>query len=465
MGIIATTFTKGYKPAVFKNQTVHQFYGNLQAVLREIDPSGKIQTLFAKPFFDGANIAGAGEVKWVTDLDGEPIKFVKLPPDKQKEIAERLAQYMNRLMEYSESRKSKTGIEKEYADYLRSMAVQPDLEMIFVVEDSPVIIHWGFIKEGKVDPSKAVFAGWEDFLTEIRLNKPAPQQPAAPPKKEEVIPPPPPPSPTSPAPVHQAQAQPQTQAQSQPRPQSPTQVKETKSPAPTTVNKPPSENKYAWVKWLAVILGILILLLLLFRYLFASPNSPFSPFMSGFPMSSFGGGGSGGGSGGGGKGGGGGGGEGNLLNGLNSLLGGGNGGKGWPGGGSKGGGGNFPGGGGQGQPGEKIPDEKGSLPGDKPSGDTDGKFSISVQVDGNKDQALVSKPLDPNTSWKLYDSDGKPLDSPNAFFLNQQQKNSAVGDRIVLRLNQNSAKPYEVQVVAENSQKEKIKYHFIVNGQ
>lgn len=235
MGIICSSLTKGFKPTIFRNQPVHQFYGNLQAVLKDIDATSDFEHLFAKPFFEGTDTTSAQEIKWMSDLPGTPVCFTQLPPEEQKQIAGKLLQALEKIKAHSESRIDKSGIEKDYATFLRAIAVSPDMAMIFSMNGSPVVVHWGLVKEGSTDPNSAIFSGWEEFVTQIRQKAPDAVE-----NKSGPTPPSPAPSEPGKDPFPADQAKP--------------------APVDNSVSDP---SKYEWVKWLALILAIIIILLLL----------------------------------------------------------------------------------------------------------------------------------------------------------------------------------------------------------
>ena len=177
MGIIGSSLTKGCKPAIFRNQPVHQFYSHLQAVLREIEPGGGLENLFARPYCEGADVGRSPEIKWMTDLAGQVIPFGQLPPTQKEIQGRRLTEALEKIRSYSQQRSGAGGIEKDYADFLRAVAVSPDLNRVVVVNDKLIILHWGFVPDGAADPNQVVFAGWDEFLFNIRRAAiPAPDQ-------------------------------------------------------------------------------------------------------------------------------------------------------------------------------------------------------------------------------------------------------------------------------------------------
>ena len=104
MGIIARTLTKGFRTSFFRNQPVHQFYGHLQAVLREIAPGGELDNFFARPenVVDGQ--AQPGEIEWSTALDGEKTMFKDLPTEKQQAVADQIGRSLDRIRKYAEEK-------------------------------------------------------------------------------------------------------------------------------------------------------------------------------------------------------------------------------------------------------------------------------------------------------------------------------------------------------------------------
>ncbi len=283
MGIIARTLTKGFRTSFFRNQPVHQFYGHLQAVLREIAPGGELDNFFARPenVVDGQ--AQPGEIEWSTALEGEKTMFKDLPPERQQAVADQIGRALDRIRKYAEDKQSRTGKEKDYAEYLKSVAVSPDMNQIFIVKNQPVLVHWGFINEDGNHPGKGIYAGWDDFITEIqrKAGKKTAEQPQSQPV---VLPPEPPPYPES-QPVKEpektAAAAAVATAAAPAKADEPAKPPVTKKPEPP----PAAEEKekrmlacglgaYRWVKWLAIILAIIILLLLLLRFV-PPPQSAF----------------------------------------------------------------------------------------------------------------------------------------------------------------------------------------------
>ena len=278
MGIIVKTITNGFRTSFFRNQPVHQFYGHLQAVLRDIDSSGEMDDFFAKPFTNG------DEMEWTTELNGQAQKFKDLPAQAQKEIATKISANIDKIKAYAESKQGKTGKEKDYADYLQAVAIAPNIDQIFVVNNKPVLVHWGFVPEGP-EAGGNIYAGWDEFIAEIQrksapepvektIEVPAQAQPEPEPKKGNKIPevfagPPP----------QSLQEKAKTE-----------QKKEAEVPAKEEAEKPKKPKKekkvvaaglgdYVWVKWLAILLAIIILLLLLLRLL--PPKNPLMPNIPG----------------------------------------------------------------------------------------------------------------------------------------------------------------------------------------
>lgn len=317
MAIIVKTLTRGFRTCFFRNQSVHQFYGHLQSVLREIAPGGEMDNLFARPV-NAADAASSGEIEWSTDLNGEAIKFASLSPQKQQEVAGLLGNYMEKIKQYAESRQTRTGKEKDYSDYLKAVAVSPDLNQIFLINNKPVLVHWGFLSGDGNHPGQGIYAGWDEFIAEIQRKKAIKEEPVQS-KAEQPAPIVLPPEPffaSEPEPAKTVEEKPvekKPAAAAVAKPEEKPVVKPAepkKEPEKKEEKKPPVPPKkpkkvmacglgdYEWVKWLAILLAIIILLLLLLRLL--PPPASSSPQMP--PGMSSGGGGSGGGSGGGGGG-------------------------------------------------------------------------------------------------------------------------------------------------------------------
>ncbi|RCK78943.1 MAG: RNA-binding region RNP-1 [Candidatus Ozemobacter sibiricus] len=499
MGIIGTTTLRGVKPAIFRNQPVHQFYGHLQAVLREIEPGGALEHLFARPFSEGGDFGRTGEIRWMTDLTGLPVPFKELPPDQRERHARQLAEALEKIRAYSDQRASAGGKQKDYSDFLRAVAVSPDLDRVVVVDGKVVILHWGFVPEGGVDPNKVVFAGWDEFLLNVKRTAgpatvatmataappppaPAPAPEPAPEATAEAAPPPPPePTPEAkpepkPEPKPEQKPEPKPVLKPEPKPEPKAEPKPEPPPPPEEEKDP---NRYWWVKPLAIILAIIILLLLLRRMFAPRPYGMGMPPGLGAPLAGGGGGGALPGGGGGSLPGGGGGLPGGGGGGLPGGGGGSPGGGGLPGGGGGGlpggGGGSLPGGGG-GQPGGGTPEAPGpqtsrpsrpsqsgqpSQPGPSPQTGQPGEPAISLEIKGAQDQHIMSRPPDPRTTWKILDADGKPLTTGEATFLGAPGQTTMTGESATLRFTP-GAVAKEVRVIVETPGKAPQTYQFLV---
>ncbi|MFZ2956953.1 MAG: hypothetical protein WA705_08700 [Candidatus Ozemobacteraceae bacterium] len=491
MGILGRTLTKGFRPCFFRNQPVHQFYDHLQAVMRDIDPSGSMDQLFAKPFFPSGNASGTTEIEWTTDLQGDPIKFQDLPPDEQQEMAGILMASMECIRTYAQSKQGKSGLEKDYADYLQAVAISPDLNQIFVVQNQPVVVHWGFLSEGAGHPGQGIFAGWEEFISQIQRKNAAPPPP---PRPSVSPPPPPPPAPPQPLPVLPPKPPVAEEKPVPPPPPLPSKPKPPVEKKPA----PPAEKAvmacglgdWLWVKWLAIILAIIILLLLLIRML--PPKQPSSSGMSS---------GQGGGSG--------------MSGGNSGMSGGGGmqgGGSGMSGGGQSGSGGGSGANGGSGAPGggdicpscgnpkkgpEKTPSSAQQEPlshdtstaeqaptsqqpeapaAGSPSTSTstskqpqttpenDNSSGVTIKEEGDKDHELVSRPPDAGTTWEIQDESGKTLVSASAFLQKTPRKASAKADSVTLSLRPPAGKPFSCTVIAKSSDGKVSRYNFLSAG-
>jgi len=283
MGIIARTLTKGFRTSFFRNQPVHQFYGHLQAVLREIAPGGELDNFFARPenVIDGQT--QPGEIEWSTALEGEQTMFKDLPAERQQAVADQIGRSLDRIRKYAEEKQSRTGKEKDYAEYLKSVAVSPDMNQIFIVKNQPVLVHWGFINEDGNHPGKGIYAGWDDFIAEI--HRKAGKKTAEQPQPQQVVLPPEPPPYSESQPVKEpektaaaaAVATAATPAKAAEPAKPPAAKKPEAPPAPEEKEKRVMAcglGAYRWVKWLAIILAIIILLLLLLRFV-PPPQSAF----------------------------------------------------------------------------------------------------------------------------------------------------------------------------------------------
>ncbi|HAE39187.1 MAG TPA: hypothetical protein DCG57_11195 [Candidatus Riflebacteria bacterium] len=319
MGLLAKTVTKGFRACYFRNQPVHQFYSHLQAVLKEISPDGELKHLFARPSFPGNSGANAQEVEWETELAGEANKFHDLPEAKQSEMAGLLASYIQKIKTYAEAKQGKTGVEKDYSDYLKAVAVSPDASQIFVLSGKPVLVHWGYFSEDGRFAGQVKYAGWDEFIAEIqRKAPPKEEEPAVAPsaatsaaaaaaaatlfKNDEPAAAKEPPLVKAEEAVMPAKTKKRTDAKAK------DVNKDEKKPAAPLEEDDLNRSKplmacglgaYEWVKWLAIVLAIIILLLLFLpKRQSGSPGIGQMGGLGGMMMGG-GGGGSGGGNGGG----------------------------------------------------------------------------------------------------------------------------------------------------------------------
>lgn len=424
MGMLGTTKTRGWKPTVFRNQPVHEFYSHLQALLREIAPDNSLNNLFARPFSTAQHISGAEEVSWMSDVTGEVRAFPDLSPQEQSEIGSKLAMALERVRGYSLANRASTGLAKDYANFLQSVAVSPDLRNVLVLNGEPIIIHWGFVQEGSIDPRMAEFAGWQDFLTQVKAPTPAPAPAYAP------IPPAPP------------VAKPETKAQPA-SPSAPVKPAEQAKPKPAKPEEPLREPPdYQWVKWLALILAIIILLLLIPHcHRQRMPSMPGMGPQAGGGMPSAGGG-------------------------MPSGQGGGGGSSGQPSGQP---GGQPPGGGQQGQPGaqqgqpsgEKGPGSGQDQTGKKTSDERDS--DILIQVAGEVSHTLLARKGAQNVKWSLETPENA---APGVCRIDgSPDGKTGSGPKIKLNFSPTGKDPQEIRVKAVTAEGETTVYRFLVEPQ
>ncbi len=292
MGMIAKTLTKGFRTSFFRNQPVHQFYGHLQAVLKDIDPSGQMNSLFARPETSASN---SGEIEWSTELSGDPISFKDLPAAKQQEVAGLLSTYIEKIRAYADAKQGKTGIEKDYAEYLKAVAMSPDLNQVFVVNNRPVLVHWGFVCDSGNHPGQGIYAGWDEFIAQVQRKAEKKPEPAPKPVAEKQSAPSAEQAAAAAAvfaapPPEEKPAEKTNEKTAEKKEEKVVDKKTEEKPAPQPEKKPektapkkddPNQEKpllalglgaYRWVKWLAIVLAIIILLLLLLKILV--PRNP-----------------------------------------------------------------------------------------------------------------------------------------------------------------------------------------------
>jgi hypothetical protein len=252
--------------------------------------------LFARPV-NAANAMSNGEMEWETDLPGTPVKFADLPAHSQEQVAATLGSFMTRIKSYAETRQTMSGKERDYSNYLKAVAVSPDLDRVFLVNDKPVMVHWGFLGGDGSSGGQAVYAGWDEFIAEISRKKTtAPSKNTPDPEAAPIVLPPEPffandPRPDKPqektaAPAKEAVTKEVTEkqvARAVPAGKKADKNEDRKEKKPVPAPDKPKAIRdcglgtFEWVKWLAILLAIIILLLLLLRLL--PPDSSRFPQM------------------------------------------------------------------------------------------------------------------------------------------------------------------------------------------
>lgn len=333
MSSIIKTRTQGFRVFTFRNQEVHKYYSHLQSVMRSIDPNGAYNDLFAKPEIDSMAV-GATEIEWTCSGNGKAVHITQLSNEEQNRIEKYLSEAYSKIEAYIAENQNKSGKSRDYAQFLSIVGKRPDLNQIWVVNNKPVIVQWGFADENGLMGSSGIYSDWDSFINDIKRAEPekveesvlvAKTEEFSEKTKEELV---------TVAPVatnlfedknktvEKAESeQVPSETESKPEPKvEPVKKQETK---PVNTEEPKTMmaglGGYVWVKWLAILLAIIILILLLLRLLLP-PNWGNRPFggMNGGSMGGIGGIGSGGGAGGAGGGDGSGGGLGEGLGGANN---------------------------------------------------------------------------------------------------------------------------------------------------
>mgnify|MGYP000932435600 CR=1 FL=1 len=166
MKVVIETSMRGHKAAIFQNQPVHEFHNNLQAVLKEVFPEKQLQNLFAKPFSEGARIAEASKLQWLVNSSDKPVSLLSAPEETKISAAKCLQEALANLKTYSEQRAGASGTQKQYANFLSSIPLSPSLDNVFVVDEMPVIVFWGFAPDTSYSSK---FMGWDQLNQNLEL--------------------------------------------------------------------------------------------------------------------------------------------------------------------------------------------------------------------------------------------------------------------------------------------------------
>ena len=331
MSSIIKTRTQGFRVSTFRNQEVHKYYNHLQSVMRSIDSNGTYSDLFAKPEID-AMAVGETEIEWTCSSSSKAVHLSQLSDAERDRIEKFISDAYSHIDAYIAENRTKSGKNRDYAQFLSIVGKRPDPNQVWVVNGKPVIVQWGFVDENGLMGSSGIYSDWDSFIKDIKKAEPEKpkeepvkvvEEPAEPEKVNEAVVA----APVAASTLFAEQEKPAEPAP-QPKPEEPkAKPAEKKEEPKTPPKKVDTEEKktvyaglgsYEWVKWVAILLAIIILLLLLLRLLFPPrfPNDLLGQngtnigAVNGGGMGGSGGGSDGGGAGGGDNGGGAGGGNG-----------------------------------------------------------------------------------------------------------------------------------------------------------
>ena len=322
MSSIIKTRTQGFRVSTFRNQEVHKYYSHLQSVMRTIDSNGTYNELFAKPEID-AMAVGETEIEWTCSSSSKAVHLSQLSDSERNRVEKIVSDAYNRIDAYIAENRTKSGKNRDYAQFLSIVGKRPDPNQIWVVNGKPIIVQWGFVDENGLMGSSGIYSDWDSFIKDIRKAEPEkpkeePVMVAEEPAKTETVNEAVVAAPAAASSLFAEQekvVEKPAEPAPQPKPEEPKEkpAEKKEEPAPKKVDTEEKKTVYAglggyeWVKWLAILLAIIILLLLLLRLLFPPrfPNDLLGPNGTNIGAINGGGmGGSGGGSGGGSDGGG-----------------------------------------------------------------------------------------------------------------------------------------------------------------
>ena len=285
MSSIVKTRIQGFRSCIFKNHEVHKYYGHLQSVMRSLDGSGKYNELFAKPEVDTLEV-GATEIEWTCSSNSKARHFSQLSESEQQNAESYIASAFAKIENYiAENSKSTDKKSKDYAHFLSIIGKKPDNNQIWLINNKPTIVQWGFVDDNGLIGSSGIYSDWESFVKDVKRVEPVKAD--EPIKiienvsetKEEAVPLVPMASSElfeekePEKPIEDESNQPAAEDTQKPV-EKPVEenTPDTKKPDDEKDTEEPKTQmaglgKYEWVKWLAIILAIIILLLLLLRFL------------------------------------------------------------------------------------------------------------------------------------------------------------------------------------------------------
>ena len=283
MSSIIKTRTQGFRVSTFRNQEVHKYYSHLQSVMRTIDSNGTYNELFAKPEID-AMAVGETEIEWTCTANGKAVHISQLSESERNRFEKMVSDAFTHIEAYIAENRTKSGKNRDYAQFLSIVGKRPDSNQIWVINGKPIIVQWGFVDENGLMGSSGIYSDWDSFIKDIRKVEPekpkeepviVAEEPAkAEPVNEAVV--------AAPAAASSlfAEQEKVVEKTAEPAPQSKPEepkekpVEKKEEPAPKKVDTEEKKTVYAglggyeWVKWVAILLAIIILLLLLLRLLF-----------------------------------------------------------------------------------------------------------------------------------------------------------------------------------------------------
>ncbi|MBQ3643892.1 MAG: hypothetical protein II961_04770, partial [Candidatus Riflebacteria bacterium] len=270
MSSIIKTRTQGFRVYTFRNQEVHKYYSHLQSVMRSIDENGTYNELFAKPEIDSMAV-GATEIEWTCSENGKAVHISQLPEAERNRIEKIVTDAFNKIDTYISDNRDKSGKFRDYAQFLAIVGKRPDSNQIWVINRKPIIVQWGFADENGLMGSSGIYSDWDSFIKDIKREEP--QKVEEPEKIMEKVAPMASPSlfaeqEKSAEEVVEKPAEPPKPSDIKPKEPEPKPT-DKKEAAPVDTEEPQTVmaglGSYVWVKWLAIVLFIIILLLLLFR--------------------------------------------------------------------------------------------------------------------------------------------------------------------------------------------------------
>ena len=167
--IVIKTKIQGLKFCIFRNQIVHSFYNHLQAVIRSIDLNGFNNVIFAEPLIDSIN-SNSTEMDWTFHGCDKAIHYSQASKVQQDKIEKAILEIYSKIESYISENLKKTGKNRDYAQFLSIVGKPPKSNQIWIVNNKPVIVLWGFVDEHNLIDNPKIYLDLTRKVTEEKTD-------------------------------------------------------------------------------------------------------------------------------------------------------------------------------------------------------------------------------------------------------------------------------------------------------